>query len=73
MEPFVELSFMPSTPATGHVTVFHYRANVTPPKDYGHCATLISRVAPHLVQRYGIDEVCRWLFEVWHEPNLPAF
>jgi hypothetical protein len=34
MKPFVELSFMPSTLSSGSKTVFHYRANVTPPKDY---------------------------------------
>src|ERR1700682_5424705 len=33
MRPFVELSFMPATLASGHDTVFRYRGNVTPPKD----------------------------------------
>ena len=36
MKPFVELSFMPSVLSSGDQTVFHYRANVTPPK--GLCA-----------------------------------
>src|SRR5438093_9243693 len=31
MKPFIELSFMPKALASGHETVFHYRANVTPP------------------------------------------
>ena len=26
--------------------------------------------AQHLVDRYGIDEVSQWYFEVWNEPNL---
>ena len=29
MKPFVELSFMPGTLASGDKTVFHYRANTT--------------------------------------------
>ena len=33
MHPFVELSFMPTALASGRKTVFHYNANVTPPKD----------------------------------------
>lgn len=33
MKPFVELSFMPAALASGPKTVFHYHANVTPPKD----------------------------------------
>jgi xylan 1,4-beta-xylosidase len=26
--------------------------------------------AQHLVERYGIDEVAQWYFEVWNEPNI---
>ncbi len=26
--------------------------------------------AQHLVDRYGIDEVAQWYFEVWNEPNI---
>jgi xylan 1,4-beta-xylosidase len=73
MKPFVELSFMPTALATGGKTVFHYGANVTPPKDYEQWATLVSRLATHWVERYGIDEVGTWFFEVWNEPNLAAF
>jgi xylan 1,4-beta-xylosidase len=36
MRPFVELSFMPTALASGSKTVFHYRGNVTPQKDYKH-------------------------------------
>jgi xylan 1,4-beta-xylosidase len=73
MRPFVELSFMPETLASGHTTVFSYRGNVTPPKDYGQWATLIQNLTVHWVQRYGAAEVRKWLFEVWNEPNLKAF
>lgn len=24
----------------------------------------------HLVDRYGVDEVATWYFEVWNEPNI---
>lgn len=73
MRPFVELSFMPETLASGHDIVFHYRGNVTPPRDYDEWATLIRRLVGHWVDRYGIDETSKWFFEVWNEPNLPAF
>ena len=73
MRPFVELSFMPEALASGGKTVFHYKANVTPPKDYRQWATLMEKLARHWVERYGIDEVKEWLFEVWNEPNLPDF
>jgi len=73
MRPFVELSFMPETLASGGTTVFRYQANVTPPKDYGQWATLIRKLAAHWVERHGLDEVRKWFFEVWNEPNLKAF
>jgi len=73
MRPFVELSFMPAALASGHATVFRYRANVTPPKDYEHWATLIHKLITHWMERYGVSEVRTWFFEVWNEPNLKAF
>jgi xylan 1,4-beta-xylosidase len=73
MRPFVELSFMPTTLASGDQIVFHYRANVTPPKDYARWATLIRKLVAHWVERYGLAEVREWFFEVWNEPNLDAF
>ncbi len=73
MRPFVELSFMPETLASGCTTVFSYRGNVTPPKDYSQWATLIQNLTAHWVERYGAAEVRKWFFEVWNEPNLQAF
>ena len=73
VRPFVELSFMPSTLASGNATVFQYRGNITPPKDRGAWVALVHRLATHGIQRYGVDEVSRWFFEVWNEPNLSAF
>jgi xylan 1,4-beta-xylosidase len=73
MKPFVELSFMPGILALGDKTVFHYRANVTPPKDHAQWTLLIRDLVAHWVERYGINEVRQWFFEVWNEPNLDAF
>ncbi|MEP6861418.1 MAG: glycosyl hydrolase [Deltaproteobacteria bacterium] len=73
MKPVVELSFMPSTLSSGDDTVFHYRGNITPPKDLAQWVTLIDKLVRHWVERYGLVEVRTWMFEVWNEPNLPAF
>jgi xylan 1,4-beta-xylosidase len=32
-----------------------------------------SFLVAHWVERYGINEVRQWFFEVWNEPNLDAF
>jgi len=73
MKPFIELSFMPTALASGSRTVFHYKANVTPPRDYKQWATLVHRLVSHWVKRYGLKEVRDWFFEVWNEPNLKSF
>jgi xylan 1,4-beta-xylosidase len=72
VKPFVEMSFMPkglaSDPNALHA--FWYKQNVSPPKDYAQWDAMISAFAQHLVDRYGIDEVSTWKFEVWNEPNI---
>jgi xylan 1,4-beta-xylosidase len=74
MKPFVELGFMPNALASGDKTIFWWRGNVTPPKDYDKWASLIRNLTEHFTERYGADEVKTWYFEVWNEPNLsPGF
>jgi xylan 1,4-beta-xylosidase len=73
MKPFVELSFMPTVLASGKQTIFHYSSNVTPPKDFEMWGSLVREFIMHLVDRYGIQEVRTWFFEVWNEPNLEPF
>ncbi|MGH7225150.1 MAG: GH39 family glycosyl hydrolase [Gemmataceae bacterium] len=73
MKPFVELSFMPTALQSGGDIVFFYKGNVTPPRDYAKWADLIKRLVSHWVDRYGIEEVRSWYFEVWNEPDLDAF
>jgi xylan 1,4-beta-xylosidase len=71
VRPFVELSFMPKALAKSEIhQSFWYRPIVSPPKDYARWDALITAFAEHLVQRYGIEEVSHWYFEVWNEPNL---
>jgi xylan 1,4-beta-xylosidase len=73
MRPFMELSFMPRTLSSGPETVFSYEANITPPRDYDKWATLIKDLITHWIERYGMEEISQWFFEVWNEPNLDAF
>jgi xylan 1,4-beta-xylosidase len=72
VRPFVELSFMPRKLASNPNAIhpFWYRQNVSPPKDWDRWEQLIETFGRHLVERYGIDEVAKWYFEVWNEPNI---
>ena len=71
VKPFVEISFMPKElAARPALHPFWYKQNVAPPKDWQKWDDLISAFTKHLVDRYGIDEVASWYFEVWNEPNI---
>jgi xylan 1,4-beta-xylosidase len=72
VRPFVELSFMPKKMASdpNALHAFWYKQNVSPPKDYAVWDAMITAFTQHLVDRYGIDEVAKWKFEVWNEPNI---
>jgi xylan 1,4-beta-xylosidase len=72
IRPFVELSFMPKALSSNPdaIQAFWYKPNVAPPKDYGQWDAMIRGFARHLIDRYGEDEVSKWYFEVWNEPNI---
>lgn len=70
VKPFVELSFMPNDLASGNRTVFWWKGNITPPKDYKKWDDLIKNLVIHWKERYGDKELRTWYFEVWNEPNL---
>lgn len=73
IRPFVELGFMPKTMASGDSTVFYWSANITPPNEYEEWYRLVFETVRHLVERYGMEEVKTWYFEVWNEPNHSGF
>jgi len=72
VRPFVEISFMPKKLAFNPDALhpFWYKQNVSPPKSLDRWDDLVKHFAQHLVDRYGIDEVSTWYFEVWNEPNI---
>jgi xylan 1,4-beta-xylosidase len=72
VRPVVEISFMPKKLAFNPDALhpFWYKQNVSPPKSLEAWDALMTHFAQHLVERYGIDEVSQWYFEVWNEPNI---
>jgi xylan 1,4-beta-xylosidase len=72
IKPFIELGFTPEAMATSKQTIFYWKGNTSHPEPAAWSA-LIEAFARHLIQRYGAEEVRRWLFEVWNEPNLDGF
>jgi xylan 1,4-beta-xylosidase len=74
LRPIVEVSFMPHDLARDpEATVFEYGAIISPPKDWDRWSALVFDLAAHLVDRYGLEEVRSWAFEIWNEANLTVF
>ena len=72
VRPFVELSFTPDALKTSDQTIFYWKGNTSHPR-LDPWRDLVTAFVRHCQQRYGADEVRRWYFEVWNEPNLAGF
>jgi len=73
IRPFVELSFMPEKLSSDNKTFMWWKANITPPNNYDKWRNMIFNLVRHLEERYGKEEIEKWYFEVWNEPNLHSF
>jgi xylan 1,4-beta-xylosidase len=80
MRPYVQIGFMPEALSSKPQPYQHRwkpggRDSIStgwayPPKDYARWAELIHEWVRHSVELYGREEVERWYWEVWNEPNI---
>lgn len=84
IKPFVELGFMPKDlvdpeylskfpPIKGFTSdykMYQQYGWACPPKDYDKWYGLVSEFTRHLIERYGVEEVKGWYFELWNEPDI---
>ena len=72
-KPMIEVSFMPNDLASTDQTIFYWKGNVSPPRDWGKWSDFITAFVQNLEANFGRKEVESWRFEVWNEPNLDGF
>lgn len=70
IRPFIELTFIPSKLAQNGKTIFKWKDSISKPSDINKWNDLIDNFVRHIIDRYGIDEVRNWYFEVWNEPEI---
>lgn len=46
---------------------------ISPPKDYALWQRMCSDFVAHVLSRYGLQEINRWTFRCWNEPDLKSF
>jgi xylan 1,4-beta-xylosidase len=73
IRPIVELGLMPNVMAKEEKYVFWWKMNISSARDTNEWARLVEATVRHLTLRYGEEEVKKWYFEVWNEPNHPGF
>ncbi len=72
VRPFVELSFFPELIAKENsLRQMWYRNCISfDTAKLPKWKALVQAFTQHVVDRYGLEEVKQWYFEVWNEPNL---
>lgn len=45
----------------------------SPPKDYAVWEEICYQYTIHIVERYGLEEVKKWHFQCWNEPDIKMF
>src|SRR5688572_13956811 len=81
VRPYVQIGFMPQalsvkpepyrhhwTPRAKYEEI--YTGWAYPPKDWAKWEELVYQWAKHSVEKYGKDEVLKWYWETWNEPNI---
>lgn len=81
MRPLVEVGFMPEALSSKPQPYQHkwkpgaaygdiYTGWAYPPNDYEKWGELVFQWVTHCVDRYGKEEVEKWYWEPWNEPNI---
>jgi xylan 1,4-beta-xylosidase len=73
LNPMFTTSFVPKAMASGSTRIFSTQACTTPPRNWRDWETLVRESVAHAVDRYSLEIVRQWYFEVWNEPNLKGW
>ena len=84
VRPYAQIGFMPEALSSHPVPYQHHWTPQAkydeistgwayPPTDYAKWGELAYQWTKHCVERYGAEEVRKWYWEVWNEPNGAAY
>lgn len=72
LKPLIQLSFMPKALAKyPDKTAFNSGFITSEPKDMEKWNALVREFTIHILERYGNEQVEKWKFTVWNEPDTP--
>ncbi|MCK8824027.1 GH39 family glycosyl hydrolase [Fuchsiella alkaliacetigena] len=74
LKPFICLNFMPKFMAKNKKKTFYYNnAYCSPPQEISQWLELVDSFIVHCLNRYGLDLVKEWYFQVWSEFSYAWF
>lgn len=68
--PFFEVGFCPDALSRHTRDLCFYEADPSIPLCFDKWSYLIREITKHCLDRYGLEYVKQWYFEVWNEPDL---
>ncbi len=72
IKPVIDLGFMHSEINSTDRTMSWWKANVSPIKEMKLWVDMLEAFLRHCINRYGINEVESWYFEVWNDLELES-
>ncbi len=69
LRPMIQLGFMPEALSRTRKLIFGY--SVGEPASLEKWCALTEAFLKHVLARYGSDEVHKWRFSLWHQPDTP--
>lgn len=73
VRPIIECDFMPDALAEGKIVRNYSGGAINLPKNYERWKELVRQLVLHCEKRYGQNEVRRWYFEPWNEPDVKLY
>lgn len=73
LRPILEADFMPDKLAEGAIVRNYSGGAINTPRDYWKWRNLIYETVKHCKERYGAEEIRKWYWEIWNEPDLKTY
>ena len=73
LKPIYTTCFTPSAFTDSEAACWPDGNRISPPRDLAQWAGFVTEGVRHHLNRFGVEEVRSWYFEVWNEPNLGGF
>lgn len=73
LKPFINLSTVPKKYVNKDKSIYLQNLNTNFYNDIGTWIDFVENLFSHFIERYGLNEVTKWYFEIWNNPDNQEF